>query len=339
MHPIYPLRLASRASALSCSRTSLRPPLRTRRGPLSFMSTSSSSALGKAPSAPRPSASLVIINSRNEVLFVHRNPQARSFGGVHVFPGGNLDAAQDESLGVTAIRETFEEAGLLLASGPTPSDAVLDAARHAIQAGKTAFKTFLTQRSLTADVQALLPFTQWITPPFAPRRFHTQFYVAFLGAASPTGFSSGAREDRIPKPDGGQEVIAARFVHPDAVLTEFRAGQITLMPPQFYLVYTLASILRGGATTAEQRARVEALAHGAFGRMVINPLPLAPADAEGRLVLTYEGDHTRGGPVGQLHRVLVRTGKGGVMSEITLERNFDIFTEIDVDAFSAPSKL
>ncbi|KAF7337963.1 putative nudix hydrolase 7 [Mycena venus] len=282
------------------------------------------------PPTPRPSASLVIINSRNEVLFVHRNPEARSFGGVHVFPGGNLDATQDPSLAVTAIRETFEEAGILLASGPTPSDAVLDSARHAIHTGKTPFQAFLTEHGLAADVQALLPFTQWITPVFAPRRFQTQFFVAFLGATSSAGFSSGAREDRIPKPDGGQEVIAARFIHPDAVLAEFSAGKITLMPPQFYIVQTLADILRSGATTADQRARVEELARGAFGKMVINPRRLGPPDAQGRVVLTYEGDHTRGGPEGRLHRATILAGKGGVTSEIKLERNFDIFKEIDI---------
>lgn len=96
------------------------------------------------------------------------------------------------------------------------------------------------------------------------------------------------------------------------MLAEFRAGKITLMPPQFYIVETLASILRGGTTTAEQRARVEELARGAFGRMVINPRSLGPPDADGRIVLTYEGDHTRGGPAGRLHRVRALAGKGGV---------------------------
>ncbi|KAJ6502100.1 hypothetical protein C8R45DRAFT_1091997 [Mycena sanguinolenta] len=298
------------------------------------MSTSTTPAAKAAPATPRPSASLVIITSRNEVLFVHRNPQARSFGGVHVFPGGNLDPAQDSSLAVTAIRETFEEAGILLASGPTPSDAVLDAARNAVHAGNIPFQAFLTEHNLVPDVQALLPFTQWITPVSVPRRFQTQFFIAFLG--SPTGFSSGAKEDRIPKPDGGQEVIAARFIHPDAVLAEFSAGKITLMPPQFYIVYTLASILRGGVTTADQRARVEELARGAFGKMVINPQRLpGPPDEQGRTVLTYEGDHTRGGPEGRLHRAIVLSGKGGVTSEIRLERNFDIFKDID----PVPSKL
>lgn len=316
MHLIVPLTLPRAFIPLSRSRT-----------PLGVRFTSFSMSTATAPS--RPSASLVIINSRNEVLLVHRNLQARSFGGVHVFPGGNLDAAQDDSLGVTAIRETFEEAGLLLASGPAPSDAVLDAARNAIHAGKILFQAFLAQHNLTADVQALLPFTQWISPTFAPRRFRTQFYVAFLGSASTTGFSSGAKEDRIPKSDGGQEVIAARFLHPDAVLAEFGAREITLMPPQFYIVRTLAGILRGPATTAAQRERVEALAHGAFGRMVINPRRLGPPDAQGRFVMTYEGDHTRGGPPGRLHRATVQMGKGGITSEIVLERNFDISTEIE----------
>ncbi|KAF8205753.1 NUDIX hydrolase domain-like protein [Mycena galopus ATCC 62051] len=283
------------------------------------MSTFASPASKVPPPTPRPSASLVIINGRNEVLFVHRNPEARSFAGVHVFPGGNFDAAQDPSLAITAIRETFEEAGILLASGNTPSDAVLDSARHEIHAGKTPFQTFLAEYDLVPDVKDLLPFTMWITPVGPPRRFQTQFFVAFLGAS---GFSTGAREDRIPKPDGGQEVIAARFVHPDTVLAEFNAGEITLMPPQFYIVQTLANILRGDTTTADQRARVEELARGAFGQM-------------GRFVLTYEGDHTRGGPEGRLHRATVLSGKGGITNEIKLERNFDVFKEIDF----VPSKL
>ncbi|KAJ7632984.1 hypothetical protein FB45DRAFT_914065 [Roridomyces roridus] len=298
--------------------------------PSSLMSTCAKSTV-----VPRPSASCVIINSKNEVLLVHRNPQARSFAGVHVFPGGNDSAQDGGDRRITAIRETFEESGLLLASGPTPSDTILDAGRQAIHAGKTKFHAFLAEHGLTADVQALLPFTQWITPVGPPRRFHTHFFITFLGGASSSGFTSGAKEDRIPKPDGGQEVIAARFVRPEAVIAEFRVGKITLMPPQFYILTTLSSILKGDATTREERARVEELARGAFGRMVINPrqLPGAP-DAEGRYVLTYETDEARGGPQGRLHRAVVRSGKGGVTHEITLHRNFDIFTEVDVGASS-----
>ena len=134
----------------------------------------------------RPSASLIIVNAQNEVLLVHRNPQARHFGGVHVrsesnahylgillkgnpqvFPGGNFDREQDQSLSVTAIRETFEESGLLLASAPTSlplSSVTLEQARCDIHAQRLNFKTFLATHSLVADTYSLLPFTQWITP-------------------------------------------------------------------------------------------------------------------------------------------------------------------------------
>jgi 8-oxo-dGTP pyrophosphatase MutT (NUDIX family) len=73
---------------------------------------------------------------------------------------------------MTAIRETFEETGLLLASPtskPLPSEAVLDASRESIHTGQTLFRDFLKQHALSADLQALLPFTEWITPLGTPR--------------------------------------------------------------------------------------------------------------------------------------------------------------------------
>jgi hypothetical protein len=69
---------------------------------------------------------------------------------------------------MTAIRETFEESGLLLASSPSsaspPLEAILDEARHAIHQQKLLFQNFLQSENLKADVESLLPFTQWITP-------------------------------------------------------------------------------------------------------------------------------------------------------------------------------
>lgn len=88
-----------------------------------------------------------------------------------MFPGGNYDQNQDASLQMTAIRETFEESGLLLASPASaiPDGKVLEAARHAIHSQKRTFVTFLEEHKLAADVDALLPFTEWITPIDAPR--------------------------------------------------------------------------------------------------------------------------------------------------------------------------
>lgn len=85
-----------------------------------------------------------------------------------------------------------------------------------------------------------------------------------------------------------------------------------MMPPQFYLVTTLASVLEGDVNTAQQRDTVALLSSGAFGKMVINPRPLPHGAPEGWTVLTYEGDESRGGAKGRLHRSLVKFEKGGV---------------------------
>ncbi|KAL9715270.1 hypothetical protein Ac2012v2_001931 [Leucoagaricus gongylophorus] len=268
--------------------------------------------LSTSAPVPRPSASLIVVNAHNEVLLVHRNPKACAFGGMTVFPGGNYDQKQDSSLAITAIRETFEESGLLFASSDDSSpdtllldDIRLDDARNGIHQQRYLFQDFLKSNHLRADSDQLLPFTQWITPIGSPRRFHTQFFVAFLQASSSAGFSSGAKQECIPKPDGGQEIISAWFLHPSEALREFREGKITFMPPQFYILATLADVLQGTLNTGDQRALVSKLSRGAFGQMVLNPRPCKPEGDDltgGYSILTYEGDETRGGSKGRLHR-------------------------------------
>jgi hypothetical protein len=108
----------------------------------------------------------------------------------------------------------------------------------------------------------------------------------------------------LPTPDGGQEVVEARFVHPRDALAEYRAKKIALMPPQHYILTTLAELLVGRELTSRQRERVERLSAGAFGRMVVFP-QAGKKDANGRTPLVYEGDEAREGPKGCLHRSLV----------------------------------
>jgi hypothetical protein len=101
-------------------------------------------------------------------------------------------------------------------------------------------------------------------------------------------------------------VIEARFVHPRDALAEHRAKKIALMPPQHYILTTLAELLVGRDPTSQprQRERVERLSAGAFGRMVVFPRA-GKKDADGRTPLVYEGDEARGGPKGRVHRSLV----------------------------------
>jgi hypothetical protein len=73
------------------------------------------------------------------------------------------------------------------------------------------------------------------------------------------------------------------------------------MPPQHYILTTLADLLVGRQTMPLQRERVEKLSAGVFGRMVVCP-QVGKRDAKGRTPFVYEGDEARGGPRGRLHR-------------------------------------
>jgi 8-oxo-dGTP pyrophosphatase MutT (NUDIX family) len=90
---------------------------------------------------------------------------------VEVFPGGNYDAKQDDSFPSTAVRETFEETGLLITE-PSPSnlpDQVVNEARQAILSNRMPFRAFLDEHRLKIHEKSLLPFTQWITPVTSPK--------------------------------------------------------------------------------------------------------------------------------------------------------------------------
>jgi hypothetical protein len=125
--------------------------------------------------------------------------------------------------------------------------------------------------------------------------------------------------------DGGQEVIEARFIHPRTALIKFREGKLSFMPPQYYLLSTLADILQGPTNTLTQREKVQTLSKGLFGKMVITPQRYTKEDDEmGRVILTYEGDETRGGSKGRLHRALVKMTKDGVCSSSFVLYRFSI---------------
>ena len=130
-------------------------------------------------------------------------------------------------------------------------------------------------------------------------------------------------------------MIEAHFIHPQAALIESREGRLNFMPPQYYLLSTLADILQGPANTLSQREKVQTLSTGLFGRMVITPQRFGH-DEMGRVILTYEGDETRGGSKGRLHRVLVKMTSDGVCFLLLLllfvSISYHQFS-IDIDCF------
>ena len=172
--------------------------------------------------------------------------------------------------------------------------------------------------------------------------------MTFLPLASTiAGPTSGTHYHRLPSPDSpdssskddSTEVLSAKFIHPRDVLAAFDKEELTLMPPQFYILSTLRDIFAmdgpktQNTSTPEQRERILKLAHGSFGKMVINPRHLPSDLPGGKSILTYEGDETRGGKKGRLHRIVMKAGKVGSVS--TLPYPTYIFVKLNFNLIGA----
>lgn len=162
---------------------------------------------------PRPSSTVVLVRDAADGLQVYlmrRHAQMAFAGGAHVFPGGSVDPHDyDEAIGWAgpkpeswgavmgcsarearayvgaAVRETFEETGVLLAGTPNgggvhPRGAEWEQARAAVEAGELAFSDLLAERGLVLRSDLLRYWSRWVTPPMQPRRFDTRFFVAML---------------------------------------------------------------------------------------------------------------------------------------------------------------
>ncbi|KAF1837141.1 hypothetical protein BDW02DRAFT_492168 [Decorospora gaudefroyi] len=237
----------------------------------------------KMPAVPRPSASVLLLSPTNQILLLHRVKKASSFASAHVFPGGALSKTHDGEIPdvddpgrhqdgpayrMAAVRETFEECGILLAKSKKTgklfteiSDAEREQGRRDVHSGKVKFAELLQNWGAVPDTESLIPFTRWVTPPNVPKRFSTQMYIYFLplGSLSPTKHAapkaappSGATEEEedapdlvIPNPthDGGIEHTAARFLPPHKWISLARQNRIILFPPQFILTHLLAPFL------------------------------------------------------------------------------------------------
>jgi 8-oxo-dGTP pyrophosphatase MutT (NUDIX family) len=188
-----------------------------------------------------------------EVLMVRRNLRSDFVGGAYVFPGGAVDphdggpeaealcagrsdAEASALLGfesgglaywVAVVRETFEEAGLLLArreNGPAllaghgEEEARFATERKAVNGGRRRFLDLCRDERLRLSVGDIHYFAHWITPRGAPRRYDTRFFVA----AAPQG--------QVAAHDAG-ETIAEVWISPADALARHRAGEIEIIFP------------------------------------------------------------------------------------------------------------
>ncbi len=187
------------------------------------------------PPLPIPSATVVIARDGArgiEVLGAVRSRNLSFARGALVFPGGALDpgdallAARHGAVAdplavyrIAAIRELFEETGVLLAEGETALAAsVLAGLRSELQAGHRDFAALLADHGLRPALHALAHFAHWITPMTFAKRFSTHF---FLAEAPP---------HQVPRHDG-HELVEAFWMAPKDLVAWHREGRYKVMLP------------------------------------------------------------------------------------------------------------
>jgi 8-oxo-dGTP pyrophosphatase MutT (NUDIX family) len=220
----------------------------------------------------RDAATLLLVRDTEaglEVFMVER-PGAADFGGMHVFPGGKVDAADStleslcvglpdslasERLGVprgglafwtAAIREAFEEAGVLLCyrgdrivdlSDPATRDRFADH-RAAIHKGELSIIDLCQREQLTLATDRVHYFSHWITPLGPPRRYDTRFFLAHMPENQEPAHHEGELEDGL-------------WVRPADALTHQEAGRWTAIFPTLTTLRSLARYDRVAALEAD----------------------------------------------------------------------------------------
>ncbi|MEU8277388.1 NUDIX hydrolase [Microbispora bryophytorum] len=243
-----------------------------------------------APVPARDAATVVLLRDDPLEAYLLRRKATMAFAaGAYVFPGGSVDprdadhtvawagpppaawgevfrADENTARGLVcaAVRETFEESGVLLA-GPDRDMVVTDttgpdweADRLALIARTLSFAEFLDRRGLVLRSDLLKAWAHWITPVVEPRRFDTRFFVAALPAGQRTR-------------DVGGEASGVAWMRPSAALAAARAGAAHLLPPTFRTLAEMAAFESAGDVFACPRS-------------ITTVLP-EPAEVDGQMVL------------------------------------------------------
>jgi len=159
--------------------------------------------------------------------------------------GGFIDDETALAAHHAAIRELFEEAGILLAAGRTTAPDVLLREREALLAGSRGMADVVEALDLRLDARALTPIARWVTPAAYARRFDARFFAAELPAGGEPTFV-------------GAEVAAHRWTTSDAALDAMAAGEIEMWIP----TSSTLQRLRGIRTFDELRVRLALPASG-----------------------------------------------------------------------------
>jgi 8-oxo-dGTP pyrophosphatase MutT (NUDIX family) len=225
--------------------------------------------------APRDAATVVILRPPTpaggglQVLMLRRTAAMRFAPGAYVFPGGAVDQADysaavswqgpsaaefgarfgttpevGRALVCAAVRETFEESGVLLAGAPdggplaVPCGPEWAADRAALTSGTLTLAALLARRGLVLRADLLVPWARWIAPESESRRFDARFFVAALPAGQEAS-GHEAESDRV------------EWLRPADAIAAAQAGEITLFPPTAATLNSFASAVAAGDSLAD----------------------------------------------------------------------------------------
>jgi len=261
--------------------------------------------------APRPASTILLLRDNAaakeiEVFMMVRHYEIDFNSGALVFPGGSVDASDKEiiarpqlysggegldasglSFRIAAIRETFEESGILLAR-PQGADTLVDAKRAseieaahrvALNERKTTFPQVVADNKLSLALDQLVPYAHWITPEGMPKRFDTWF---FLASAPPAQL--GAHD--------GRESTDSIWVSPREALEGGETGRFKLPFP------TTRNLIRLG-----KQPNVRAALDDSRGKTVVTVMPVMTKLNGGRqlripLEAGYDGEVFEVGALG-----------------------------------------
>lgn len=189
------------------------------------------------PGTPRDAASVVLWRpgtAHRELFWVRRSREVSLGGGFHAFPGGRVDA-DDAALAsrhatdpfrLAAIRELFEETGVLLGRSSASASTTIEI-RRALLSESIRFDAALTELDVRLEPDRLVEAGRWLTPPYLKVRFDTRFFLVDGRDASPEVWPG--------------ELASGEWVESPEAILRWKKGSALLHPPALHFFRTLIS--------------------------------------------------------------------------------------------------
>lgn len=199
-------------------------------------------SFNEPPAKPRPAAALILVDTGEppKVLLAKRNENLAFMGGQYCFPGGRVHSNEivdgilspghddrREAL-VAAVRETFEETGLLCVHGDLPPVPAIQSAREATVNDYTAFGEFLREHKLWIDASEFDDAGLWTTPPISPIRYRTHYFIHRY---------TGPKNQDVHD----DEIVDVAWMNPHDARRKWRLGNLETSTPVGFVLSVLAN--------------------------------------------------------------------------------------------------